>query len=83
MVGAAADMVGNPIHILWRVPHPDRLYPGSFRATAPAPDERFRDALATQLTAAGKQVLDLLPAREHGWRARDVFHLRGSPWPGG
>ena len=62
MVDAAADMAGHPVHALRRGPRPDRLYAGSVRATAPAPDERFGEALATQLTAAEKQALDLLAA---------------------
>ena len=60
MVDAARDMAGHPIHTLRRRPHPDRLYAGSVRATALAPDERVGDALATHLTAAEKQALDLL-----------------------
>ena len=62
MVDVAGEMAGHPVHALRRGPHPDRLYVGSVRATAPAPDERVGDALATQLTAAEKQALDLLAA---------------------
>ena len=60
MVDAAGDMAGHPIHARRRGPDPDQTYPGSVRATAP--DERFGDGLATQLTATEKQALDLLAA---------------------
>ncbi len=62
MVDMAGNMAGHPVHALRRGPRPDRLYRDSVRATALAPDERVGDGLATQLTAAEKQALDLLAA---------------------
>ena len=73
MVDAAGDMAGHPIHARRRGPDPDQNYPGSVRATAPARDERFGDALATQLTAAEKQALDLLA----GWPLCTTEQLGG------
>ena len=52
--------VGTPLHAVQRMRHPDQIYAGDMRATPPAGEGLFEDALAVQLAAAEKQALDLL-----------------------
>lgn len=61
LVDLAGRQVRHPLHAVRPMSHPDRLYAGDVRATPPA-GGAFDDTLALQLTAAEKQVLDLLAA---------------------
>ena len=73
LVDLAGRTARHPVHAVLPGPHPDRLYAGDVRATPPAAGERLGAVLALQLTAAEKQVLDLLTAwpcaRPSSWAA--------------
>ncbi len=72
-VDVAARLAEHPVHARFPGPHPGRVYRGRMRATPPGADERPGDVLATQLTAAGKQALDLLA----GWPLCTTEQLSG------
>ncbi len=62
LVDLAGREAEHPVHGVLPKRHWAWLSAGGVRATPPSGDDAFGDALALQLTAAGKQALDLLAA---------------------